>query len=323
MRFRWFPKLPEAAPADSPAGPWCAFEKVHGAQLVLGRSAEGTVHVGKRKAWLAEDEPFFGWQTLRQRLTGAVHELASRLEQAAGRDLVVYAELHGGGYPHADVPALASASPVQTGIWYGPELRVAAFAILIAAPGEADGELLAPSRTHALLTGLPGLGPVPVVGRGPHRRMAELPVGRPPAAPRGAGLPPIEGNVAEGLVFWPDRPSSLAGLRAWKRKIPGMREETFLLSRPFDPGRAVPFGELCGLAEGMVGRVRLAGARSKTGEDAPALLDEVVLDVLTDLEAALPVAMAELSRASLDVLSATVRAAAEAAFRGARGGRTG
>jgi len=61
VRFRQFPKLSEVAPADAPAGEWVAFEKVHGAQLVLGRGADGAVRFGKRKAWLADEEPFFGW----------------------------------------------------------------------------------------------------------------------------------------------------------------------------------------------------------------------------------------------------------------------
>ncbi|GAA0946172.1 RNA ligase family protein [Actinocorallia libanotica] len=311
MRFRQFPKLPEAAPPDSPAGEWIAFEKVHGAQLVLGRGADGTVRFGKRKAWLADGEPFFGWQVLRRRLTDAMHEIASLVPGAEKRDLVVYSELHGGGYPHPAVPALASADPVQTGIWYGPELRVAAFAILLAAPGEGDGELLAPSEMELAVDGRPGIGAVPAVARGEaHRRVAELPVLRPPAAPGRDGLPVIEGNVAEGLVLWPDRRSSLGGLRAWKRKIPQMRDETFDRSVPFDPRRPVPPAELGELAARMVGGVRLAGARSKTGDDPALVLDELVLDVLTDLETALPAGIAALSPADLDLLTERIRRAA-------------
>ncbi|GAA2738343.1 hypothetical protein GCM10010439_71980 [Actinocorallia aurantiaca] len=311
MRFRQFPKLSEVAPADAPAGEWVAFEKVHGAQLVLGRGADGAVRFGKRKAWLADEEPFFGWQVLRRRLTEAVREIASRIPRAGERDLVVYTELHGGGYPHPDVPVLASAGPVQTGVWYGPELRVAAFAILLAAPGEDDGELLAPSETELLVEGCPGIDAVPVVARREsHRRVAELPVSRTPAAPRRDGLPAIDGNVAEGLVLWPDRPASLGGLRAWKRKIPQMREEMFDRSRPFDPHRPVPLAELGELAVRMVGGVRLASARSKTGDDPALLLDELVLDVLTDLEAALPAGMAALEPADLDLLAERIRRAA-------------
>ncbi|MEO3781929.1 RNA ligase family protein [Actinocorallia sp. B10E7] len=314
MRFRQFPKLPEVAPPDAPAGEWSAFEKVHGAQLVLGLGADGSIRFGKRKAWLADDEPFFGWQTLRQRLTESLREIASRLPRSDGRDLVVYAELHGGGYPHPDVPALASVSPVQTGVWYGPDLRVAAFAILLAPPGEGDGELLAPSEMSHLVEDCPGISSVPVVARREaHRKVAELPVGRPPSTPGRDGLPVIEGNIAEGLVLWPDRPATLGTLRAWKRKIPQMREEMFDQALPFDPRRPVPLAELCELAARMVGGVRLASARSKTGDD-PALgepvLDELVLDVLTDLEAALPAGMAALRPADLDLIAERVRAAA-------------
>lgn len=316
VRFRQFPKLPEVPPRDAPAGEWFAFEKVHGAQLVLGRAADGSVRFGKRKAWLADDEPFFGWQTLKRRLTEATHEIAARLPRSEGRDLVVYAELHGGGYPHPDVPAFAAVSPVQTGVWYGPDLQVAAFAILLAAPDEDDGELLSPSEMHLTVTDCPGIRPVPVIARREaHRRVSELPVGRPPTAPRRDGLPEIAGNVAEGLVLWPDRPAALGGLRAWKRKIPQMREEMFDRSLPFDPHRPVPLAELGELAVRMVGEVRLASARSKTGDDRQALLDELVLDVLADLEAALPAGMAALRPADLDLVAERIKAAALSADR--------
>src|SRR6187402_459091 len=107
MRFRMFPKIPShrAAPPRAVGGPWVALEKLHGAQLVIGTAGTAgdtgdTVHVGKRKAWLAPDEPFFGWQLLAAELTAAAWAIA-RATGAA--QTVLYGELIGGGYPHPDV----------------------------------------------------------------------------------------------------------------------------------------------------------------------------------------------------------------------------
>ncbi|MEN0067031.1 MAG: RNA ligase, partial [Myxococcota bacterium] len=63
MHFRAFPKLPRSpdAAGATVGGPWVATEKVHGAQLVVA-VARGTVRFGKRKAWLEDDDGFFGWR---------------------------------------------------------------------------------------------------------------------------------------------------------------------------------------------------------------------------------------------------------------------
>ena len=81
MRFRAYAKMPSASePREqpSPGGTWVALEKIHGAQLVLGVHA-GQVYFGKRKAWLSEEEPFFGWQLLRVQLGAAVQKMVQAL----------------------------------------------------------------------------------------------------------------------------------------------------------------------------------------------------------------------------------------------------
>ncbi len=94
----------------STAGLWVAQEKIHGAQLVIGVEG-GQAFFGKRKAWLADDEPFFGWQLLR----GALTEAALAIRAALGEDAFLYGELFGGAYPHPDVPPVPGLQAVQTG----------------------------------------------------------------------------------------------------------------------------------------------------------------------------------------------------------------
>ncbi len=52
-------------------GEWVASEKIHGANMVIACDGK-QVCFGKRKAWLEDDSPFFGWQLLRERLRRAI-----------------------------------------------------------------------------------------------------------------------------------------------------------------------------------------------------------------------------------------------------------
>src|SRR5690606_2985260 len=141
VRHRFYGKI--AGPGEPlglvPGGPWVALEKIHGAQMLIAVEA-GRVRFGKRKAWLDDDDPFFGWQLVRAKLADTAAAAAKRL----GAPIVVfYGELFGGAYPHPAVRPAPGLQPVQTGIWYAPDLRWAAFDALVARDDDDDGELLA------------------------------------------------------------------------------------------------------------------------------------------------------------------------------------
>jgi hypothetical protein len=69
---------------------WVATEEIHGAQLVLATDGS-SVAIGKRKAWLREDEAFFGWQLLRAELERGIRALHEA--QGRTRSLYLYGEL--------------------------------------------------------------------------------------------------------------------------------------------------------------------------------------------------------------------------------------
>jgi Rnl2 family RNA ligase len=280
MRFRTFPKIPAQSDptARSPGGPWVALEKLHGAQLVVG-VAEGQARFGKRKEWLEPEAPFFGWQLLADRLAAAVTGMARALGAA---QLVAYGELYGGGYPHPTVTAVPGLQPVQTGIWYSPDLHWAVFDLLVATGDDDAGELLAHSEVEALAREA-GLGAPPVVARGRKAELLSLPVRAPTRIPALLGLPALEGNVAEGLVLKPDARARAGERPALKRKIPEFDDARFDESTPWHPGRLAR-EELAAWVDRLVNPARLASARSKVGTDASALLEEVALDVSVDLE---------------------------------------
>ncbi|MEM6926290.1 MAG: RNA ligase, partial [Myxococcota bacterium] len=77
MNFRTYPKLPRRPEASGATvgGTWVALEKVHGAQLVVSVTAD-EVRFGKRKAWLTDDDAFFGWRLVRTELAARARSLA-------------------------------------------------------------------------------------------------------------------------------------------------------------------------------------------------------------------------------------------------------
>lgn len=296
-----FPKLPSQGGLDAPA--WVALEKIHGAQLVIEATA-AAVRFAKRKAWLGDDEPFFGWQLLRAPLVALAG--AARARVGAPR-LVLYGELYGGAYPHPAVPDLGLA-PVQTGIWYAPDLRWNVFELRVM--GDGRDEFLGFTEASALAAAV-GLELPPVLGRGRRTELEALSERFPTRVPASLGLPALgPANLAEGLVLKPDRTMPAERYTAVKRKIAEMREDRFDGSAPWDPDRPVDRARLTAWAVRLTNGPRLASAASKVGRHDPrALVDEVVLDVLADLEAAFPGALRGLSTAELTELEGAIRGA--------------
>lgn len=313
MRHRGFPKIsgpgehPGAAP---PGGPWVALEKIHGAQMVVAIAGD-EVQLGKRKAWLRHDEPFFGWQLLRAPLTAAVRAAQARL---AAHTVTLYGELYGGAYPHPDVPPVSGLAPVQTGIWYAPDLRYALFDVLVAAGEDDEGEFLAHREVVALAREL-GLDSPPVLHGGPRSAVTMVPVRQPTRVPSALGLPELAGNLAEGVVLKPDARARPSARVIYKQKIAEFDEQRFGESEAWDGEQRLDLAGLLAHARRLVNPPRIASAASKWGlGDRGALLDEVALDVMIDLGAAFPAAVATLSASDEETLRAAILAAADAAL---------
>jgi Rnl2 family RNA ligase len=280
-----YPKIGTVGVGDA-GGAWIATEKLHGAQLVVATDGH-TTRVGKRKAWLRDDEPFFGWQLLRERLVAA----ALAALPGPGHTVRLYGELYGGSYPHPEVPPTPGVSAVQTGVWYSPDLRFALFDILV---DDAHDRPYAALREVAAAA---ELDVVPLLRRGPRPEVEAVPTRFATTVPESLGLPPIAGNVAEGVVIRADTARPAGRRPIVKRKIAEFDEQRYAESRPFDEYASLNVAELLVIAGRLVNRARLASARSKVGTDPAAVADEVVLDVLVDLTDAYPAAMVNLDAA--------------------------
>ncbi len=291
MRFRPYPKIPSyrAAPPAPMGGPWVALEKLHGAQLVVASSGD-EIRIGKRKAWLSADEPFFGWQLLHSELACALRNIASALGSA---HTVVYGELVGGRYPHPDVAPLPGLSPVQTGIWYTPSLAWVPFDILVASGDDDEGELLAHRDVEALVTAA-GMHAPPCLKRGPRAQLEHIPTRFATRVPPWWGLPPIADNFAEGIVLKPDTRIAAGARPVIKRKLPEFDDARFGEAVTWKPSY-LGVEDFLRWVERLVQPARLASARSKVGKDPQAIIDEVGLDIAVDLEMTFPNAWARLA----------------------------
>lgn len=313
MRHRTFPKIAgpgEQAGASPPGGPWVALEKIHGAQMIIAVTG-GALRFGKRKAWLDPGDPFFGWQLLQAELAEAARAAREHLGVPA---IVLYGELFGGAYPHPEVAAVAGLAPVQTGVWYAPDLRYAVFDVLVADGEDDEGELLA-HREVAEIAAAVGLMTPPILRRGPRPLVMAAPVRFTTQVPAGLGLPPIDGNLAEGIVCKPDARARAATRVVYKQKIAEFDEQRFGESAAWDPDQRLDLAALVAHAERMINPPRIASAASKWGRgDRQALLDEVALDVMIDLAAAFPAATAALTAAAEEALRRAILGAAERAM---------
>lgn len=301
MGFPSFPRI-GTRPGGTVVGASIASEKVHGAQLVI--EAGRAVRFGKRKAWLADDEPFFGWQLLRASLT----ESALTIRAALGEDAILYGELFGGAYPHPEVAPIPGLQAVQTGVWYSPQLHWALFDVRVGA------SFLAHEAVDRLAAAASVLR-VPFIARGTLADLEALPTRAPTRIPAALGLPPLADNVAEGLVIKPLAARSVNDPAPLKRKIAEFSEDRFDESAPFHDVGGLGLESLWEHAQRCFTPGRLASARSKVGTDVAALREEIVFDVLLDLALAFPHSFARLG-ADEETLKARLMARADAAARG-------
>ncbi|EFC47173.1 predicted protein [Naegleria gruberi] len=115
---------------------WVATEKVHGANFCffMNEDLGGNIHIecAKRKSILSENDQFFYFQKLKERLTSKLENIF-RMVKTNYPDLIhvyLFGEIFGGFYPN--MPKLEGIEqPVQTGIWYTNDIEFYAFDIAI------------------------------------------------------------------------------------------------------------------------------------------------------------------------------------------------
>lgn len=307
--------------------PWVVTEKIHGANFALLSDGQA-VRCAKRKALLAEGEDFFGHTALLPRLVPAVLRLHARVREQHpdAVHVTLYGELFGGAYPHPDVPTVPGVQAVQTGVYYSPRIEFCAFDL---AREDAQGErhyldaevLLRLCEEEGVLAAKP-------LFVGSYEEALEYPTGFESHVPGWLGLPPLPGNLAEGVVIKPRMdlwvPSAKGRVRpVLKHKIAQFAEdERFHGAAKWKPapvqGAWLSEEDLRGLATGYANEARLASAVSKLGPppsesspEAEALRRLLEEDLLEQLETDAGDSLRALSPEPRALLEAHVRREAE------------
>lgn len=275
---------------------WIVTEKLHGANLCLicdGQRVQGA----KRKALLTPGEPFFNAQRVIARLTGPILALFERLAALYPKlqHIALYGELYGGAYPHDEVPPIKGLEPVQTGVWYCPQVDFCAFDLSIKLENH-------PPRFRDWLEALPLIEACDIMAAQPLAQgslgeLAEYPTVFDSTIPARHGLPPLpEPNWAEGVILRPTLELLLntpqGPLRPlFKRKNPRFAEDARYHQAQAWGARDMPSEPLAFIEwtmRAMLNPNRVAAAISKVGPpqdqaQRDALAHALVEDIWDDL----------------------------------------
>lgn len=111
---------------------WVVTEKIHGANFCFIYE-NGKLSYGKRKEYLAWNDDFFGFQIVVNKLENQIiqlcEELSQNLQHLKVQKYMIYGELFGGHYPHAEVEKKENIQAIQTGIYYSNAIEFCAFDI--------------------------------------------------------------------------------------------------------------------------------------------------------------------------------------------------
>jgi Rnl2 family RNA ligase len=272
---------------------WVASEKLHGANLCIATDGTQLV-VAKRRAVLDPTESFFAYKRAVAPLVTGVRRLFREL--APDGWAFIYGELLGGEYPHPDVAPIEGVHPVQSAIYYGPDVSFCAFD-LATADASGNGTFVSYRRAVELFQSA-GMPLAPILATGTLTELLALPVTFATRVPGQLGLPALPHNWAEGMVIKPwDAETPLAApRRVVKRKRPEFAETIYHEARKW-PTTAVAADALARAEAAlwaMINANRVHSAISKLGRPEDVRLEQIVDEVMTDVRDELDRAHGEL-----------------------------
>lgn len=303
-------------------------EKIHGAHFCVVTDGL-TIAGASRKHLLAPGESFFEYQRVLKRLESQIYQLfhqTSRLYPQLTW-LSIYGELFGGAYPHPEVLPVAGVQPIQTGIYYTPDIEFCAFDLAIS--GSQVSSYLDYDQARSLFqsAGMPSVPPLLI---GSYQDALSYPIEFSSTIPALFGLPPLpQENKAEGVVIKPLKAlifsTSRGPLRPiFKRKIAAFAEDRrFHQAQKWTLPPAIPgsgkLNQLKWEAFNQLTENRLRSAISKIGyrgfrepSRSRQLFQIFVADVLEQLHLDQPDFLADLTRAEEQELLASIQQEARA-----------
>ena len=270
--------------------PWCVTEKVHGANFSLIIEGE-EVYAAKRSTLLLPGERFFDHDRLMPALSEPARMLSARLraEDPSVEKVQLHGELCGGVYPHPEVTPIPEIGPIQTGVYYCPEIRWVIFDIYLS---RASGGGFLPYDETCRWAASVNLFALPPLKIGPYAEVAAYSLPFPSTLPRQWGFPSLaEPNWAEGVVLKPMRSISLPTVKGprrliIKRKHPAFEEDKrYHQAQPWGTGIIDP-DEFERWVTSMITLPRLHATISKLGRSTSQEVMNVTLaeDAWEDIE---------------------------------------
>jgi len=216
----------------------------------------------------------------------------------------VFGELFGGCYPHESVSPVSEVQPVQTGVYYCPDVEFYAYDILVEEKAENGqqkkyyidyGIAMEIFKQAGLFYALP-------LFIGKYEECMDYQLGFNSTLPEKLGLPPLrEKNQAEGIVIKPLKeiniPTKKGSMRAIvKKKAAEFSEDARYhqaekwAEKPVEKGGVKVIDMIMWETQALITQNRLNNAISKIGnvtlEDKPRvrqLFDEFVMDILEQI----------------------------------------
>ena len=264
---------------------WVVTEKIHGAHFVILTNGL-QVRFAKRGAILNEDDVFFGYQSIAGDLTRCALAAANILATKGYTTdcIAIHGELFGGSYPHVSVDALPGVRHVQSGIWYCPHISYIAFDIATFSQGTRAWLPFGTMRDVLTAAGLKSAEPLFIGSRTGAIAHSPRFVTRIPAL---LGLPPLEGNLAEGIVI---KPASGLEVEGYGRPLIKIKNKEFS-EVDDDFQKADASGDQISALAPLLAHLtfnRFAATRSKMGDNADeaelavAVLDDAICELCLD-----------------------------------------
>lgn len=188
---------------------WDVTEKVHGANCCIITNGNDT-KFAKRSGIIKEGENFFNYEKVleefRPKIINAFNYIKKKYEtnETIINLVQFYGELFGGAYPHPDVPRNSQFNSVQKGLYYAPYQSFYGFdiAIVYKSP-EKEGRFWLNPDEMADVFENNDIFYSKSLFRGTLDECLEFNNAFQSNIPTWLGLPPIEDNICEGVVFKP------------------------------------------------------------------------------------------------------------------------
>jgi len=266
-------------------------EKVHGSNVCLVADGK-TVSFGKRTGFIETGEKFYDYEELLERYTPKAIALFSIVKEALPDigTITIFGEMFGGKYPHPDVKNDSKISVIQKGVSYCPTHEFYAFDLYVT--NEETGRFLSVDEVNGFFE-KGGFFYAKTLFRGTLNECLKYPNLFQSQISGWLGLPPIEGNICEGIVIRPVEPTYLRnGSRVLlKSKNAHFAEKKSVKKREpklfVEPSYSESLNNLLPIAEEYVTENRLNNVVSKIGQisvpkDTGKLIGLFSKDILDD-----------------------------------------